>query len=65
MLAQTSDFLPFHILRLHRISATLSALDRSFRLVIIVTSAVVRSPVPSLKFTKMGRAMRAKAQDAI
>ncbi|MBP7341021.1 MAG: branched-chain amino acid ABC transporter permease LivH [Smithellaceae bacterium] len=65
MLAQTSDFLPFPNLLppsdfLDAISAWIGPSD----FVIIVTSAVVMIALSLLlKFTKMGRAMRATAQD--
>jgi len=65
MLAQTSDFLPFPSLLpqsdfLDSISAFIGPSD----FIIIVTSAVVMIALTLLlKFTKMGRAMRATAQD--
>ncbi len=65
MLAQTSDFLPFPNLLppsdfLDAISVWIGPSD----FVIIVTSAVVMIALSLLlKFTKMGRAMRATAQD--
>ncbi len=65
MLAQTSDFLPFPNLLpesvfLEKISAWIGPSD----FVIIVTSAIVMILLSLfLKFTKMGRAMRATAQD--
>ena len=65
MLAQTSDFLPFPNLLprpefLDKISSWIGPSD----FIIIVTSAVVMIGLTLLlKFTKMGRAMRATAQD--
>ncbi|MEE9911236.1 MAG: branched-chain amino acid ABC transporter permease LivH [Deltaproteobacteria bacterium] len=65
MLAQTSDFLPFPNLLpqsdfLDSISTWIGPSD----FIIIVTSAVVMIALSLLlKFTKMGRAMRATAQD--
>jgi len=65
MLAQTSDFLPFPNLLpkpafLDSISSWIGPSD----FIIIVTSAVVMTGLTLLlKFTKMGRAMRATAQD--
>ncbi len=65
MLAQTSDFLPFPNLLpqsdfLDRISSFIGPSD----FIIIVTSALVMTGLTLLlKFTKMGRAMRATAQD--
>jgi branched-chain amino acid transport system permease protein len=65
MLAQTSDFLPFPSLLpesdlLESISAFIGPSD----FIIILTSALVMIALSLLlKFTKMGRAMRATAQD--
>jgi len=65
MLAQTSDFLPFPNLLpqsgfLDRISSWIGPSD----FIIILTSALVMMALSLLlKFTKMGRAMRATAQD--
>jgi branched-chain amino acid transport system permease protein len=65
MLAQTSDFLPFPNLLpqsdfLDRISPVIGPSD----FIIIVTSGVVMIALTLLlKFTKMGKAMRATAQD--
>jgi branched-chain amino acid transport system permease protein len=65
MLAQTSDFLPFPNLLsqsafLDRISSVIGPSD----FIIIVTSAMVMIALSLLlKFTKMGKAMRASAQD--
>lgn len=65
MLAQTSDFLPFpNLLPPSDFLDALSAWIGPSDFVIIVTSAVVMIALSLLlKFTRMGRAMRATAQD--
>ena len=65
MLAQTSDFLPFpNLLPQSEFLDSISAWIGPSDFIIIVTSSVVMIALSLLlKFTKMGRAMRATAQD--
>ena len=65
MLAQTSDFLPFpNLLPQSGLLDAISSWIGPSDFIIIVTSAVVMTALSLLlKFTKMGRAMRATAQD--
>jgi branched-chain amino acid transport system permease protein len=65
MLAQTSDFLPFpNLLPQSEILDRISGIIGPSDFIIIVTSAFVMIGLTLLlKFTKMGRAMRATAQD--
>ena len=65
MLAQTSDFLPFpNLLPQLEILGSISHIIGPSDFIIIVTSAIVMTGLTLLlKFTKMGRAMRATAQD--
>lgn len=65
MLAQTSDFLPFpNLLPPSAFLDSISSFIGPSDFIIIVTSAVVMIALSLLiKFTKMGRAMRAAAQD--
>lgn len=65
MLAQTSDFLPFpNLLPQSNFLDSISAVIGPSDFIIIVTSTLVMIGLTLLlKFTKMGRAMRATAQD--
>jgi branched-chain amino acid transport system permease protein len=65
MLAQTSDFLPFpNLLPQSDFLESISRIIGPSDFIIIVTSAVVMIGLTLLlKFTKMGKAMRATAQD--
>ena len=65
MLAQTSDFLPFPNLLPHFDSLEIfSPVFGASELIIVITAAILMIGLTLLiKFTKMGRAMRATAQD--
>jgi branched-chain amino acid transport system permease protein len=65
LLAQTSDFLPFpSLIPEFKFMEPISALMRSSELVIYVVTALVMVGLTVLiKFTRMGKAMRATAQD--
>lgn len=65
LLAQTSDFLPFpNLIPDFKFLAPVEYMVRSSEIVIYITTAVVMALLTILiKFTRMGKAMRATAQD--
>ncbi len=65
LLAQTSDFLPFpNLIPEFKFLEPISHIVRSSEIVIYVTTAVVMAILTYIiKFTRMGKAMRATAQD--
>ncbi|MEJ2039866.1 MAG: branched-chain amino acid ABC transporter permease LivH, partial [Desulfosarcinaceae bacterium] len=65
LLAQTSDFLPFpNLIPEFKFLEPISYIVRSSEIVIYVTTAVVMAILTFIiKFTRMGKAMRATAQD--
>jgi len=65
LLAQTSDFLPFpNLIPEFEFIAPYAHIIRSSEIVILITTAVVMALLTFLiKFTKIGKAMRATAQD--